>query len=262
VIIFYDKDHRAIGPFIAMILSQRGSISMVFATCAIVSAACLVIMPWLSVCEWELTEAQLEEMKGFRISNFFELRVIPISSVCLVAYFCYSSVVSFLAVYAQEVHLVEAASFFFVISAGVILITRPAIGRIFDSKGENLIVYTTIPIFTLGMVILSQTQLGVILLLSAALIGLGLGAIQSSTQAIVMKMTPSHRLGLANSTYLMCLDIGVGIGPSLAGLVVSFASYRGMYVGMAIIAGLNILLYYFTHGKQAGHMPRSTEINA
>ena len=92
----------------------------------------------------ELTKEQLEKMKGFKFNKFFEPRVIPISVICMFIFSCYSSVVSFLEVYSQEIRLVNAASFFFIVYAAVILVSRPIIGRLFDSKGENEIMYPAI----------------------------------------------------------------------------------------------------------------------
>ena len=58
-------------------------------------------------------------------------------------------------------------------------------------------------------------------------------------------------MGLANSTYFMLCDIGMGVGPILAGLLISLAGYRGMYLGMVLISGLCLLLYYLLFGRSA-----------
>ncbi len=242
----------AIGPFLGMFISQHGSFIMIFATCAIASVVSLIILPFLSsLHKMELTKEQLEKMKGFKFNNFFEPRVIPISVVCMLIFSCYSSVVSFLEVYSKEIHLVDAARFFFIVYASIVLVSRPVIGRLFDSKGENAIMYPAILIFTAGMLLFSQTHHGYTLLLAAALIGLGFGAIQSSTQAISVKMTPQHRMGLANSTYFALADIGMGIGPLMVGLIIPFIGYRGIYMVMAIFAAVCLLFYYLLHGKKA-----------
>ncbi|HPS88630.1 MAG TPA: MFS transporter [Methanosarcina vacuolata] len=242
----------AIGPFLGMFISQHGSFVMIFATCAVASAISLVILPFLSsLHKMELTKEQLEKMKGFKFNNFFEPRVIPISVVCMFIFSCYSSVVSFLEVYSKEIHLVDAASFFFIVYAAVILVSRPIIGRLFDSKGENAIMYPAILIFTAGMILFSQTHHSYTILLAAALIGLGFGAIQSSTQAISVKITPQHRMGLANSTYFAFSDIGMGIGPLMVGFIIPFTGYRGIYMLMAVFAVVCLLLYYLLHGKKA-----------
>jgi MFS family permease len=241
----------AVGPFLGMFLSQHGSFSMIFAACTIASATGLLVLPFLSsLHEMELTKEQLTIMKGFKFNNFFESKVVPISIVCMFIFMCYSSVVSFLEVYSQEIRLMSAASFFFLVYAVIIFISRPVIGRLFDLKGENSIMYPAILIFTTGMVLFSQAHHGYMLLLSAALIGLGFGAIQSSTQAISVKITPQHRMGLANSTYFAFSDIGMGTGPLLVGLLVPFTGYRGMYTVVAVIGAICLLLYYLLHGKK------------
>lgn len=239
----------AIGPFLGMLLNQYGSFNMIFVSCAISAAFNLVNTLMLYVPEMELTEEQLNEMKGFKFNNFFETRAIPISIVCAVIYFCYSSVLSFLTAYAKEINLMDAASFFFIIYAVVVLISRPKVGRLFDSKGENAAMYPAILIFMIGMIILSQAHQGYALLLAGAFIGLGSGAVQSISQAISVKVTPSHRLGLATSTFFMLSDVGMGIGPFIFGLFVPFTGYRGLYVCGGIVAFASLFLYYLVHGK-------------
>jgi len=241
----------AIGPFLGMFLSRHGSYSMIFAVSAIASASSLVIAPFLSLRKIELTKEQMNSIKGFKLSNFVEFKVVPISTISLLIYLCYSSIVTFLTVYAKTINLIDAAGFFFIVYAIAVLITRPFVGRMFDSKGENSIMYPAILIFAIGMFLLSQSYYGYILLLAAAFIGLGFGAIQSSAQTIAVKITPPHRLGLANSTYFMFSDIGMGIGPVLVGFIIPFLNYRGMYTVVAIIAFLCIFLYFLLHGRKA-----------
>jgi len=49
----------------------------------------------------------------------------------------------------------------------------------------------------------------------------------------------------------MLSDIGMGIGPLVAGLVIPFTDYRGMYMGMAIVGAVCLLLYYLLHGRKS-----------
>jgi MFS family permease len=240
----------AIGPFLGMFISQHGSYSTIFTACTIAAAFNLVIAFFLSVKDVELTEVQLAEMKGFNFNNFFEAKVIPISIVCMVIFFCYSSIISFFSVYAKEINLVEAASFFYIVFAAVIFFSRPFVGRLFDEKGENRIMYAAILILMIGIITFSQAYYGYTLLLAAAIIGLGFGAIQSSGQAIAVKSTDHHRMGLATSTYFMLADIGMGIGPLIFGLIIPYTGYRGMYICVAIVMAICVLLYYLLHGKK------------
>jgi MFS family permease len=199
----------------------------------------------------ELTAEQAVETKGFKLSSYIEPRAVPIALVAMIVYLCYASVISFLALYSEKIQLVGAAGFFFLVYASVIFITRPFLGRRFDAKGENSIMYPAIPIFALGLAIFSQARHGYILLLAAVIMGLGFGAIQSAGQAIAIRITPPHRMGLATSTFYMFADIGAGIGPLLCGLLVPFTGYRGMYVTVAVVAAGCLVLYYAVHGRQA-----------
>lgn len=239
----------AIGPFIGMFLSKYGSYAMIFAVCLIVSLVAFIILPFLILHNNKVKDEQIEKIQGFKLSNFVELRAIPIAIVCLLIYMCYSSIVSFINVYAKEINLVDAASLFFLVYAIVVLISRPIIGKTFDLKGENFIMYPAILTFGIGMLMFSRSDQGAVLLFSAVLIGLGFGAIGSSTQTIAVKVTPRHRIGLANSTYYMFSDIGMASGPLLVGFVIPFIGYRGMYMVVAIIALVCLVLYYFLHGR-------------
>jgi MFS family permease len=244
----------AIGPFLGMFISRYGSYSTIFTACTMIAAVNLVIAFFLSVKDVKLTAAQLAEMKGFKFRNFIEANVIPISIVCMVIFFCYSSIISFFSVYAKEINLVEAASFFYIVFAVVIFFSRPFVGRLFDVKGENRIMYAAILILMTGIITFSQAYNGYTLLLAGAVIGLGFGAIQSSGQAIAVRSTEHHRMGLATSTYFVLADVGMGIGPLIFGLIIPYTGYRGMYMCVAAVMAGCMLLYYLLHGKKAGMM--------
>ncbi len=241
----------AIGPFLGMYISQNADYSAIFMVCSIISAASILMAIFLSVKDVKLTNNQLEEMKGFKIGSFIEPKVISIAVTSLAVCFCYSSVISFLSVYAKEINLVDAAGFFYIVYAIVVLAARPLIGRLFDSKGENLIMYSAILSFAIGMVVFSNARFGWMLLTSAALIGFGFGAVQTGGQAIAVKSAEPHRMGLATSTYYMLCDIGMGAGPLIYGFIIPLAGYRRMYTGVAIALAACILLYYLLHGKKA-----------
>jgi len=240
-----------IGPFIGLLLIQHGSFDSVIISSAAASALGLVILPFLSVRNLQLTPEQAEETKGLRLTSYIEPKVIPVSAVMLLVYLCYASVISFLALYSEEARLLGTATFFFIVFAVLVLITRPFVGRRFDTKGENSIIYPAIPVYAIGLAILSQARHGAVLLLAAGVMGLGFGAIQSATQATAVRISPPHRMGLAISTYYTFADVGAGVGPLLCGLLVPVAGYRGMYVAVALVALGSLFLYYALHGRHA-----------
>ena len=72
----------------------------------------------------------------------------------------YSSVLSFLSSYVKVIDLVDVSTFFFIVYAVVITLTRPSTGRIFDVKGERYVMYPSYIFLTLGLFLLSMTTSG------------------------------------------------------------------------------------------------------
>ena len=243
----------AIGPFLGMFISQHTNFNVIFIVCVIFAILCFISAFILSVPEVKLTGDELQETKKFKFNTFFETKAIPISAVCMVVYLCHSSVISFLSAYANDIQLAGIGSFFFIVFSIIILISRPFIGRLFDSKGENITMYPAIIIFVIGLIFLSQTNNGYMLMIAGALIGLGIGTIQTSCQTIALKVSPSHHTALATSTFFTAIDTGVGIGPIILGSLIPFIGYRGMYETAAIGVLACLFLYHFLHGKKAMH---------
>jgi MFS family permease len=244
----------AIGPFLGMFIYHYASYQMVFAASTLAAMLSLVVGVFTFVPETKLTANQAADLKGFKFRNFFEPAAIPISVFVMLMVVCYSSVMTFLTPYAREINLLDSASFFFIVYSVMVFIFRPLIGRLFDLRGANLIMYPGILIFSAGMLMISQSYSGYLLLLSAAILGIANGSIQTNAQVIALQMSPQHRLGLANSTYFMFIDTGVAIGPFLFGMLLPLAGYRTMYAICAIVAFAGIFLYYGLHGRKAANL--------
>lgn len=249
----------AIGPFLGMFINQHASFNVNFMLCTALIVVSFVTSLFLYVPEVKYSKEQL--LKGFKLSHFFELKAIPISIISIFIGLGYSGVLSFLTSYSIQIHLVDVASFFFVFYAAAILVSRPFTGRWFDTKGENFVMYPSFLLFALGLFMISQVQQGFFLLLAGVLIGIGYGTFTSSTQAISIKVSPKNRIALATSTYFIFADVGIGIGPFLLGFLIPIIDYRGLYVFLSIVAFSCTILYYFLHGRKAGHLRQLMKMN-
>ncbi|HNS77895.1 MAG TPA: MFS transporter [Syntrophorhabdus sp.] len=240
----------ALGPYLGIVLSQRVDFKMIFLIASLVAAISFAISFVVSQPSYKPPkQVQTKTVKQFQISEFLEFRAIPISIIVLIVGFGYSVVLSFLSLYSRQLCLEEAASFFFLIYAIVVIFSRPFSGRLLDARGANFVVYPCILFFSIGMLVLSQATYGITLLLSGAIIGLGYGNFLSCGQAISVKSTSPNRFGLATATYYMFLDIGFGVGPYLFGSLVPVTGYRGLYFVMAMVILSTTLLYYFLYRK-------------
>jgi MFS family permease len=242
----------AIGPFLGLFITQHADYNMIFTTCTAFSVLSLLIMLFVKVPEADIKPEQLESMgKGLRLKDFFEKNAVPISIILIVMGIGYSSIVTFINSYAVEIQLETAASLFFIVYAVVLFISRPIAGKLLDTKGDNFVMYPAILLFSLCLLLLGVAQNGFVLLLAGVLLAIGYGTIVSAAQAIAIKESPKYRVGLATSTFFIFMDAGMGLGPSIIGMIVPYTGFRGMYLGLAVIVLLSIILYYFLHGKKA-----------
>lgn len=241
----------AIGPFLGMYLIHCVSFSIIIFFCITLLLVSYIAAFFLRVAEVELTTAQKNELKQFTLDTFIERDVLPIAGIGAFVGLCYSSVISFLSAYTKEINLIDAGSFFFIVYSIVILLSRPIMGRLFDKKGKDYVMYPAFILFAGGLLILSQTTQGVVLFVAAACIGFGFGTFFSSGQTIAVMLAPRHRIGLATSTFFAILDIGVGVGPFLLGFLVPVIGFRGLYIVMAGVVVFSLGLYYLYGRREA-----------
>lgn len=241
----------SVGPFLGMLLIHYAGFSINFALCILLIAFSYISVFFLKIPKVQYSKEQLEKMKGFSLHSFFEVKAIPISIIGIFIGLGYSSILTFLSSYTKEINLVEVGSFFFIVYAVFVLVSRPFTGRWFDEKGENMIMYPSILLFALGLFVLSEAHHGFALLLAGALVGLGYGTLSASGQAISIKVSPKERVGLATSTWFIFFDGGVGIGPTILGAIVPILGYRGLYMTMSIVLLACLFLYYLLHGRKA-----------
>lgn len=247
----------AIGPFVGILLTQTFSdFRMIFAVDSVLAVICFMLYFIVTVPD---APKKVTVKMGFKLSNFIEMRAVPISLVALVIGFAYSGVMSFMTFYAKELDLVKAGSYFFIVYAIVVLMTRPFTGKLLDARGANIVVYPCLVIFTIGMYAFSAATSSFVFLVAAACIGIGYGNFNSVAQAIAIKVTPNERLGLATSTYFILYDLGLGVGPSFLGYFVPIVGYSTIFFAMVFVIIMAIVLYYYMYGKQEN--PKQTLIS-
>ena len=129
-----------IGPFLGLtIMHHEGTIAMFFIN-ALSALFALIAGFFVRIPKKIITQEVTKELKSNkRIKSLFEVSAIPISLVSAFFALAYSAIVSFVSVYAKEIDLVETASYFFIVYAVVLLISRPYTGKWFDIYGANKI---------------------------------------------------------------------------------------------------------------------------
>jgi MFS family permease len=241
----------AIGPFVGLFITQHADYRFTFMLCTISSLLSFILTLFVKIPKADISEEQLLHIKNsFNILDLFEKEAFPLSTVMIFVGIAYSGIISFINSYAIETGLTEAVGYFFSVYAAFLFISRPLTGKLLDRKGDNVVVYPSILIFALCLLLLNIAKSGIVLLISGVLMALGFGTIMSCANAIVVRISPKHRVGLATSTFFVLLDIGTGFGPFFLGSIVPYTGYRGMYLALSILVFLLLFLYYSVHGRK------------
>jgi len=186
---------------------------------------------------------------AFSWKNLFEPHALPIALCGGLLAFVYSSLLGFLPLYARKIGMMDMASYFFAVYALTIILSRPFISKLLDRMGVNRIVYASVFVYFAGMVGLSQADTSLQFLLAGAIIGLGFGGLNPSFQTLAVLSAPTHKRGLATSTYFLSMDIGVGLGSLLLGLVADCTNYRVMYLLCSILVIFIAVLFYLINHR-------------
>lgn len=140
---------------------------------------------------------------------------------------------SFLAIYGTDMGVVNIG-FFFTVYAGVMLVSRPLIGRLSDKYGLVKVTIPAIFCFALSFYLISIATGLPMFLIAAFVAAFGYGAAQPAIQTLCMKSVPPERRGAGSNTAYIGNDLGNMVGPVVAGMIAEAAGYRAMWRYMII----------------------------
>lgn len=240
-----------VGPFIGLVLIGNLGAEAFFAFMIGIGVLTLLLANARRLPDEVVLPARKRE--GVHLSDFVAKEAIPPSLIGGLVFFAYGGIITFIPLYAKSLGLSSETSIFFAVFAAVIVLTRPVVGRIFDAHGADFTVYPGYIFFAVGMIVFSQAAGVIGLLVAAAMLGVGFGALSPAFQTMAVRSVPLARSGVATATYFWSLDISVGLAAVLLGFVVSALGYAMLYgiVGVAVIV-FSALCYFLWRRLRAG----------
>ena len=241
-----------IGPYVGLLIIQQYSFTVLFIFCTIFALISFVLALFtkLPLQTEQLNKVSERKQTKLSLKELFEASAIPISITAGIFALSYSSISSYVSLYAEELGLESIAGFFFIIIGLAVIVSRPFTGRWFDLYGENKVIYPALFIFMIGMIVLSFTDNAFLYIASAAIIGLGYGAAIPSFQTISVQNAPGHRRGAATATYFFFFDTGFGIGTFINGIIQAKTSFQFMFFLSGMIMIGTIFIYFFIYDKR------------
>lgn len=233
-----------LGPLIGLSLIPYLSYTMVTAVLVAMIFIGYIFCFLIPVQEVKQPDSEAEKTK-LGLSNFIERKSLTVALMAMMISFSYASIMSFIALFASSIHLMQYAGLFFVVFAISMMSLRPITGKIYDRKGPQYVIYPAVLTFSLGLLILSQIHTLTGFMLAAVLIGLGFGSAQPCLQTLAIQRAPKHRIGYATSTFYTCYDIGIAIGSLVVGMMIAKQSFSFAFIICAALTALSLLYFKF-----------------
>ena len=236
------------GPLLALTLIQFASFKVLFGVLAILISIGL-IFSWMLKINEEPKSRSLEQnhitaqRSKLSLHDIIELKVIAVGCVALLTAFSYSSVMTFITAFSETKQLLAYTSIFFIVFAVSMLVVRPWVGKFYDRKGPDAVIYPSFIFFAIGLVIITFISNQWVLWLSAVFIGIGYGSLFPCLQTLAIQSVDRQRMGHAISTFFTLFDIGLAVGSVMMGLLIAYWGYENTYLFCAIMVMLTLFIY-------------------
>ncbi|WP_404452208.1 MFS transporter [Virgibacillus necropolis] len=240
-----------VGPFIGLTLLQFASFKTLFIVLSIIMVAGVISSIVVHVPKNTVIINKSVKFK-FSFSDLIEMKALPVALISSLVSLAYASIISFISVYSNSIGLATTASYFFLVFAIVMLVSRPSLGKAFDTRGPKFVILPCLFIFAIGLVLLSFTSTPWMLLVSAGLIGLGYGSLLPSFQSMAIQAAPRSRSGHATATFFMLYDSGIAVGSFVWGVVVAAFGFQQLYILCALLV-LVVMVIFNLHQSRPKH---------
>ncbi|MGO5359338.1 MFS transporter [Anaerofustis sp. LCP19S3_F7] len=203
----------AVGPFVGIqvqnYLSSKASFLTVFAI-TVVALICLLC------CKIKYPKV---ERKKFALKDTIYKPAFTFMFNMMFLMVPYGAVIAYSSILAGEKNLTGFLPYFYIFLVVGMLLSKLSTQKMIDAGKHKVLVYISLVILILTMVSYKFLNTGIHLLLAGFFFGLGYGILQPLFQSFVTGTTPAPKRGVANITYLLSYDIGIGIGSLLMGFM-------------------------------------------
>lgn len=234
----------ATSPAASSWILNRTNYPTIFTVAALLIVACMVLAALLKYPHFTKKEEQPRFV-------FLSTAGLKAAVVMLMAAFSFSSMMSFLPVYAVN-QGVANPGIFFTAMALTSLVARPFAGMLVDrlgKRGYDMAVVIGVTALLAATLLLARTSSSLHLIIGGIIYGIGMGILQPTMLALSVRGLPPEKRGAANATYWNAFDAGTFIGSICWGPVAALLGYGPMFHLTMIFPAAGLLIYFLTRGQ-------------
>lgn len=178
------------------------------------------------------------------LDRFLLVRGVPLALNLAVIGLGYGMLLAFAAIYGKQVGATNTGLFFTLMAVGM-MVSRAFSGRLID--GGNVVRATnagTVAI-VVGLGLMALADGPGLYYASGVLVGFGFGVVYPAYQTMMVNLGGHAQRGTAVATYFSALDVGIGLGMVVAGLIASRFGLTSAFATGAVLtigAGLTFAL--------------------
>ena len=217
----------AVGPYVGLQVQDNMSSKASFLTIFGITVAALICV---SCCRIHYPKV---ERKKFSIKDTIYGPAVPFMLNMMFLMIPYGAVIAYSSILAQEKNITAYLPYFYIFLVAGMLVSKLSTQKLIDAGKHRILVYTSLVVLVVTMISFLFLSTGVHLLAAGFFFGLGYGILQPMFQAFVTGTTPAPKRGVANATYMLSYDIGIGIGSLLMGFM---QESIGLTTGFAVTA--------------------------
>ena len=217
----------AVGPYVGIQVQNHMSSKASFLT---VFAIAVVALICVSCCKISYPKIK---RKKFALRDSIYKPALPFMFNMMFLMIPYGAVIAYSSILAQEKGLMSVIPYFYICLVLGMLLSKLSTQRWIDAGNHRILVFASLIVLIVTMASYLFLTTGTHLLLAGFFFGLGYGILQPLFQSFVTGTTPAPKRGVANATYLLSYDIGIGIGSLLMGFM---QESLGLSQGFALTA--------------------------
>lgn len=235
----------ALGPMLGLILYAHGGAQLVFYAALSAAGAGAVLGSLVQTIK-ELPGAGVPASGAGLLSKLLLPGVGKTAMGIACIGFIYGIILNFITVYAQERGLNVNTGYFFGLLAVGMITSRLFAGRLIDNGRMNLVIYSGQAAYLLGLVLLATVRSEALFFGSALLLGLATGLLIPAFQTMVISMASPSQRGLANSSFFIAWDGGIGLALFCGGFIAQLSSFQTLYLVSTPLVLLAAAIYCTT----------------
>jgi MFS family permease len=233
----------ALAPPIGMFLINQFGFTILFLVCLGLSLCALLVTR-------QLGRRQVAPLQDSSVEDGFLLnrKALAPSVINFFFFFTWGALTAFFPLHAIN-HGVANPGFFFTTVAMMLILGRTLGAKILDLYRRERIILPCLFAYILSMVLLAFSKTLPMFILVAVIWGIGHAFFFPSLVAYVLDRVGSSP-GPAMGTFTAVMDLGWVLGPVAMGIILHVASYRVMFLCLALMGVINLIYFYFFARKK------------